>query len=129
MGPSSSRTGGGPPQPPFDGVCCPHLPAPVGCGISEAGREAVGVVAQAFDSLRVGIPPAVGEAAAVESGDGGVQYPGDAADGRGQDRAPEQWRKDLADPAGGQAQHEAGEDDPVDPGARRAQLPSTAVGR
>ena len=40
-----------------------------------------------------------------------------------------QGRQDLADPAGRQAGHEAGKDDAVDPGARRAQLPGTAVGR
>ena len=57
---------------------------------------------------------AVGEAAAVEGGDGGVQDPGHVADGGGRDRAPEQGQQNLADPAGGQAEHEAGEDDPVD---------------
>ena len=51
------------PEAPFDGVCGPHLPAPVGRGVSEAGWEVVGVVAQALDGLRVGVPPPVGEAA------------------------------------------------------------------
>ena len=63
---------------------------------------------------------AVGGGAAVESGDG-VQCPGNAADGGARDRAPEQGRPDLADPAGRRAEHEAGKDDPVDlAGAARA---------
>ena len=51
------------PEASFDGVCGPHRLPPVGCGVSEAGGEVVGAVAQAFGGLRMGIPPAVGEAA------------------------------------------------------------------
>ena len=42
------------PEASFDGVRGPHPPAPVGRGVSETGGEAVGVVARAFDGLRVG---------------------------------------------------------------------------
>ena len=48
------------PEAPFDGIRGPHLPAPVGRGVSEVGGE---VVAQASDDLRTAIPPPVGEAA------------------------------------------------------------------
>ena len=40
------------PEAPFDGVCGPHLLPFIGRGVSEAGGEVVGVVAQASDGLR-----------------------------------------------------------------------------
>ena len=52
--------------------------------------------------------------AAVEGRDRRVERPGDPADGRGRDRAAEQAQQDLADLAGRQPQHEAGQDRPVD---------------
>ena len=63
----------------------------------------------------------------MEGGDGGIQDPSDAANGGGRNRTPEQGWQNLADPAGGQAGHEAGKNAPVD--LRSAQLPGTAVGR
>ena len=52
-----------PPGASFDDVCDLYLLSPIGRRVSEAGGEAVGVVARAFGGLRVAVPPTVGEAA------------------------------------------------------------------
>ena len=67
-GPSSDL-----PEASFDGICDLHRLPPVGRGIPEAGEEVIRVVAQAFDSFRIGILPPVGEPAC-----GGAQRRSDA---------------------------------------------------
>ena len=71
----------------------------------------------------------VGERACMEGCHRRIQGLGDAAYGRGRDRAAQQGQQDLAHLAGTEAEHEAGQDDAVDLGRASCMLFSTPVGQ